>query len=568
MKPRVITFVCLLLLGCEKAADHSADIVFTNASAYTLNAEKPWAEAVAVQGDRIVYVGDNDGVPDLIGADTMRYDLSGQMLLPGFIDAHMHPVMSGGYTKALSLNTAGTIDEWVEAIREYAEANPDARVIFGYGFLASTFGPTGPTRQLIDEVVPDRPVMIKDEGMHGAWLNTRALDILNITQDTPDPVPGFSYYKRDEDGDATGYLLETPTTRPAENGLEVFNKERVADGVAYLFDTMNAYGVTAAFDAGAINFEHLIRPVLETLEEAGKVTVRLVGSYRPRGPEDVADAMRMLEEYRTTIKGRYFHYNMLKIMDDGTVEGRTAAMFEDYQGEPGNSGATVFTEEEMTGMVVDAAQRNIDVHIHALGERAVHEALNAVAAARSQFPDSESRYALCHIQVITDQDLPRFAELDVIAQSTPLWAAYDTYGKQFVSEDQFTRYWRFHSLKKLGVRLTWGSDYPASGAGLLGLSPVVQMEIGYTRQDPGEPDAPVQPLESERLDIETLIRGYTIDAAYQLHMEDEIGSIEVGKKADLVVLDRNLFETEPYEIHETGVIMTLMDGNVVYAIDE
>jgi predicted amidohydrolase YtcJ len=251
-------------------------------------------------------------------------------------------------------------------------------------------------------------------------------------------------------------------------------------------------------------------------------------------------------------------------MDDGTVEGRTAAMFEDYQGEPGNSGATVYTEEEMTGMVVDSAERNIDVHIHGLGERAVHEALNAIEAARKAHPDSESRYAICHIQVITDQDLPRFAELDVIAQSTPLWASYDEYGKQFVSDDQFDRFWRFNSLKELGVRLTWGSDYPASGAGMLGLSPVMQMEIGHTRQEAGEPDAPIQPLESERLDIDTLIRGFTIDAAYQLHMEDEIGSLEVGKKADLVVLNRNLFETDPYEIHKVEAMITLMNGRVVF----
>ena len=251
-------------------------------------------------------------------------------------------------------------------------------------------------------------------------------------------------------------------------------------------------------------------------------------------------------------------------MDDGTIEGRTAAMFEDYQGEPGNSGATVFTQQQMTDMVVDAAERQIDVHIHGLGERAVHEALNAIEVAREKHPHSSTRYAITHIQVITDQDLPRFAELEVIAQSTPLWASYDEYGKQFVSDDQFNRYWRFNSLKDLGVKLTWGSDFPASGAGMLGLSPVMQIEIGHTRQYAGEKDAPIQPLESERVDIDTMIRGFTIDAAYQLHMEDEIGSLEVGKKADLVVLDKNLFETDAYEIHKTEVVMTLMDGNIVY----
>jgi len=218
----------------------------------------------------------------------------------------------------------------------------------------------------------------------------------------------------------------------------------------------------------------------------------------------------------------------------------------------------------MTHMITDAASRDMDVHVHALGERAIHETLNAIEVARGAHPDSETRYAICHVQVITDQDLPRFAELDVMAQSTPLWSSYDTYGEQFVSEDQFNRFWRFKGLEDSGARLTFGSDFPASGAGTLGLSPIVQIEMGHTRQEFGEPDAPVQPRESERLSVESLVRGFTIDAAYQLHLEDEIGSIKVGKKADLVVLDQNIFEVDAYSIHKTEVVTTVKDGEVVY----
>ena len=160
--------------------------------------------------------------------------------------------------------------------------------------------------------------------------------------------------------------------------------------------------------------------------------------------------------------------------------------------------------------------------------------------------------------------MPRFAELDVIAQSTQLWASYDTYGEQFVSQEQFNRFWRFNSLKELGVRLSFGSDYPASGAGTLGLSPLLQIEIGQTRQWAGERDAPVQPPEAERLDIASLVRGFTIDAAYQMHMDEQIGSIEVGKKADLIVLDQNIFDIDVYDIHKTRVLLTMMDGDIVH----
>lgn len=555
--------LALILTSCSKQPGAGVDIVFLNAKAYTLDDEKPWAEAVAVDGDTIVFVGDNDGALALAGSDTLLHDLDGQMLLPGFIDAHMHPIAGGAYARALSLDTFASVEDWVTAISDYAEANKDVPLLFGYGFLATTFGPTGPTRQLIDAVVADRPVLIMDEGFHAAWANSKALEQLNITQDTADPVPGFSYYKRDAEGNATGYLLEG-TAGIAMDSLNVITDDILIDGTAYVFDVLNSYGVTSVYDAGAIGYGDSLLSILQTLDAAGDMTVRIVGSYRPSGPDDVDDAAERADDSRSTIKGENFHYRVLKIMQDGTIEGRTAAMFEDYQGEPGNSGETVFTQEQMTKMVAGAAARDIDVHIHALGERAVHEALNSIEAARAAHPESHSRYAICHIQVITDQDLPRFAELDVIAQSTPLWAAYDTYGQQFVSDDQFNRYWRFKSLHDLGVKLTWGSDFPASGAGMLGMSPIIQIEIGRTRQDPGKPDSQIQPRVTERLDIDTLIRGYTIDAAYQLHLEDEIGSLEVGKKADLVVLDRNLFETDDYEIHETRVMMTVKDGELVY----
>jgi len=558
-------FFALFLMACsnEVANDDAADVVFTNARVYTVDATQPWAEAVAIRGNEIIYVGSSAGVEAQVGANTRHHDLGGQLLLPGFIDSHLHPVAGGAYAKALSLDTFGTVDDWVRAISDYAEENRGAPVLFGYGFLATTFGRVGPTRQLIDAIVPDKPVLIMDEGFHAAWVNSATLRALNITQDTPDPDTGFSYYKRDANGDATGYLLEG-TAGMAMDQLDVITEDVVVEGTGIIIDIMNAYGVTAAFDAGAIGYADMLASVLDRVEKTGALTIRLIGSYRPEGPEDVAGAIDTAMEWRRTLKGERYHYNTLKIMDDGTVEGRTAAMFEDYQGEPGNSGETVYTQEEMTTMVVGAAQNNIDVHIHALGERAIHEALNSIEVAREAAPDSTTRYAICHIQVITDQDLPRFAELDVIAQSTPLWASHDSYGEQFVSADQFRRYWRFNSLEEQGVRLSFGSDFPASGAGTLGLSPVMQIEIGHTRQSPGDPESPTQPLQSERLDVEELVRGFTIDAAYQMHMEDQIGSIEVGKKADLVVLDQNIFEVDAYDIHKTQVVLTMMDGDIVY----
>jgi predicted amidohydrolase YtcJ len=551
------------LSACSQKPDSGVDTVIFNATVYTSDSAQEWAEAIAIDGDSIAYVGDSASALALVGDDTRRLDLDGKLVLPGFIDSHFHAIRGGGYINALSLDTFATVDVWVAAIADYAEQRPEQDIIFGYGFLATTFGPVGPTRQLLDAIIPDRPVLIMDEGFHGAWANSAALEVLNITQDTPDPEPGYSYYKRDANGDATGYLLEgTATTAMA--ALDVINDDVVSAGVGDIIEIMNAYGITAGYDAGGRGEPERAKAVLDRVAAAGELTLRLKGSVRVRAEESAAVMMQRASRWRSIVKGENYHYDTIKIPDDGTVEGRTAAMFEDYQGEPGNSGMTVFTEDELTELIGAAAKQNIDVHVHSLGERAVHETLNAIETARTQVPESDSRYTICHIQVITDQDVPRFGELDVIAQSTPLWASYDTYGKQFVSDDQFQRFWRFKSIEDSGGRLTFGSDYPATGAGTLGMSPIVQIEIGHTRQFGGMRDAPIQPLESERLSVASLVRGYTIDAAYQLRMEDEIGSIEVGKKADLIVLEDNIFEIDPYSIHATKVLQTYLGGELIF----
>ncbi|MBE9548383.1 MAG: amidohydrolase [Proteobacteria bacterium] len=565
-------FVLVFAIHCVSACSTSqqpvvensiADTIYFNARIYTLDSTNPFAEAVAIKDGDIQYVGSDNIALSLAGAGTEKVDLNGQVLLPGFIDSHAHPVAGGAFALALSLDTYASPVDWVEAIADYASTNPDLPVIFGYGFLASAFGTDGPTRQMLDEVVPDRPVIIMDEGFHGAWTNSLLLKQLGINRQTKDLVPGFSYYKRDTQGNPSGYLLEE-TAGKAMADLNLINEESVTRGTALIIKTMNSYGITAVFDAGALDVATMQQPVLNALQASGDFTLRYVGAHMVADPGLMQEAIDTVVRLRNNSKTEHSHIRVLKIMDDGTVEGKTAAMFTDYQGEPGNKGQTVFNQQQLNWLVSAATSKAMDVHIHALGERAIHESLNAIETARLAYPQSDSRFAICHIQVITDVDLPRFAKLGVIAQSTPLWASYDEEGEHFVSSDQFRRYFRFNSLKQSGAKLSFGSDFPASGAGMLGMSPLYNIQIGHTRQHPGEDNAPVQPRTSERLDIASLIRGYTLDAAYQMHMEDQIGSIEIGKKADLVVLDKKLFIVDPAEISKINVVLTILDGEVVY----
>ena len=477
--------------------------------------------------------------------------------------------MGGAYVRSLSLDTFAQPKRWYQQISEYAKKNPDAKVLFGYGFLASAFGPEGPTKEMLDKIVSDRPVYLMDEGFHGAWGNTKALEVLNIDKSTPDLEPGFSYYKRDQDGNPTGYFLEETAT-DAIDKLGIVTIDSVALGTSDIIKIMNSYGITSVFDAGALEGSDMQIDVLDRIAEQGDMTIRMKASHMASTAAQAETAIKATVHKRAISKREMYHINMLKIMNDGTIEGKTAGMFEDYQGEPGNKGENVFTQQQMNTMIAQASAENIDVHIHALGERAISETLNAIELVRNNpaNANSTSRYTICHIQVMTDNDIQRFAKLNVIAQSTPLWASYDEFGKEFVSDDQFSRYFRFNSLKKAGVKMSFGSDYPASGAGTLGMSPMFNMEIGVTRQTPEQENAPIQPGKHERLDIGTLIKGYTLDGAYQLHMEKEIGSIEVGKKADFTVLDKNLFEVDKYDIHNVKVVETILGGNTVYSSDK
>jgi predicted amidohydrolase YtcJ len=563
----ILILVPLLVTGCTSdSGTPPADLAFVNARVYTVDNVRPWAEAVVVRDGKIVFVGDARNAATHIGDGTDVRDLSGKLVLPGFIDSHMHLFDSAKYANALELTIDQTIDEWVSEIARHARENPNLPVLFGYGFLATTFGPTGPTRQLIDTVVPDRPVLIMDEGFHAAWANTAALDMLNVTRDTPDPAPGFSYYKRDRDGEATGYILEGAAIAAAEIFASRSEDDVVAGMVSFI-DLMNRYGITAAFDAGAQNDEAGdVAPVLRRVEEAGELTLRVVGSAYTNHPALADVAVERALRWGELVRGQRYRYDTLKISYDGTIESRSAAMFEEYQGEPGNSGATVYTEEQLVAMISGAAARGIDVHVHSLGDRAIRETLDAIETVRQKQADSATRYTITHLEVIDLQDISRFAELGVIAQTSPVWFAYDDLGKQFLNEDQFNRYWLVGSLKNSDARLTFGSDHPATGLGAFGMHPLLGIEMGMTRQTHGEPDALIQPPASERLDIETMIRGYTIDGAYQLQMEDQIGSIKVGKKADLIVLDQDIFEIDTYSIHKTEVLLTVLDGEIVHEL--
>lgn len=558
-----------LLTACsnlQRSAPPSqaADFLFWKGAVYTVDEGRPWAEAVAVKDGYIQFVGSNEQAKAHIGAETQVIDLDEQMLLPGFIDTHAHPVLAAGMSHALTLDINGTPETWLEAVAASAKDNPTRPYVYGFGFLASAFGPSGPTKEMLDSVVSDRPVVLVDEGGHSAWVNSRALEVAGIDKDFPDPIPGLHYFKRDTEGNPTGWCLETMTFRPIVKELGVMSIQSTRDGAEDLFWLMSSFGITTVFDAGMSSFQDVGLQVLGELEREGRLPFRVVGSHSIQSPMQVAGAIERLRDLQKTYGSELIAPRVMKIFSDGTKEAYTAAQFEDYVGQPGNKGALFLEGKLLRDFVSDVDKAGFDIHIHAIGDRAVDTALDAFESVRRSNPSSTARYSMAHVELARDEDLPRFGALGVVAQTTPYWFATDVnYEAESIGIERASKLYRFAKIEREGGRITFGSDFPATGD-IVGLFPVLNIEMGMTRKMVDQPEMPTTPPVDAVLSLETMIKGYTLNAAYQLNLERELGSIEVGKRADIIVLTQNLFELDTYDIHNARVDITMLNGEVVY----
>jgi predicted amidohydrolase YtcJ len=563
----------MLLSGRPTEADVSAnadaDLVFTNGAVYTVDAARSWAEAVAVKGDRIVAVGPAVEVEPLIGSRTEVVDLSGRMLLPGFQDAHVHPVFGGLDLLQCALHEAGSLPEYERIIGTYADTHPDATWIVGGGWSMDVFPGGTPSKDVLDRLVPDRPVYLPNRDGHSAWVNTRALDLAGVTRGTPDPPDGR--VERDADGNPSGTLHEGAMGLVGDHAPDITPEEMyegLLQGQAYL----HSLGITAWQDAIVQADEHVNN--LDAYLRAGAsgdLTARVIGALwwdRRRGLEQIDDLVALRER---GVAGR-FSATTVKIMQDGVCENFTAAVLEPYldaDGRPTQNRGISFVEPELLKEAVTRLDAlGFQVHFHSLAERAVRECLDAVEAARTANGSHDHRHHLAHIQIVHPDDIPRFRRLDAVANAQPLWAAHegqmDELTIPFLGHPRATWQYPFASLVRSGAMLAMGSDWSVSTP-----DPLEEMHVAVNRQMPADYPYRVENREvfipEERIDLATAIGGFTGGTAFVNHLEDRTGSIEVGKDADLVVLDRDLFAHPVEEISDASVQLTYVGGQRVYA---
>lgn len=568
-KSPILTMLCLALAGCEGPTDQPAgavssdgyaETVFVNGAVYTVDAMRSWAEAVAIRGGRISYVGTDEGVEPLVGPETRKVDLGGRMVLPGLHDSHVHPLTSAVERMGCDLGDAYSLDEYLETIRACAERDPDDPWVFGSGWSMDVFGPGARiSRKLLDAIEPDRPVYMESADGHTAWVNSKALEIAGITADTADPEGGI-IDREPGTREPIGTLQET-----AADMVEVhypITAEMRTEALRQSVDMLNGYGITSVQDAKVGEFDlDGDLAAYRTLDERGELTLRVVTSmywHRDQGVEQIA----AFEEQRERSPSGRVRATTVKIIQDGVMENFTAAMLEPYIGQGGTRGMPRLSPDALNDAVTALDAAGFQVHFHAIGDAAIRQCLDAVEAARDANGAGDNRHHISHLELIDPQDVSRFRTLAVVANFQPLWAYEDEYITQltvpFIGPGRSRWLYPIGSIYDDGAMIAFGSDWSVSTA-----NPFPQIEVAVTRKDPFDAGDDVF-IAEERISLPEAIASFTINGAWVNHSENDTGSIEVGKYADLAVLDRNLFEIEPEEISETTVLLTVLEGEVVH----
>jgi len=525
------------------------------------------ATAVAVTGGRIVAVGGDD-VRDLIGTGTEVVDLAGRMLLPGFQDAHVHPVSGGLELLRCDLNEGTTEGEYLEIVAEYAAQHPDEEWILGGGWSMSVFPGGTPTAAALDRVVADRPVFLPNRDGHGAWVNSEALRRAGIDRNSPDPADGR--IERDAGGEPSGTLHE--------GAMNLVNRLLPEIGTAELTEALlvgqqylHSYGITAWQDAIIGDYSDLSDPGPAYLAAAasGALTARVVGALwwdRAKGLEQIPSLVERRERYR----GGRFAATSVKVMQDGVAENFTAAMLEPYHDGHGhftdNSGISFVDPVVLNEAVPQLDALGFQVHFHAIGDRAVRECLDAVEHAVTRNGRGDNRHHIAHIQVVHPEDIARFRELGVAANMQSLWATLEPQMIEltlpFLGSPRDAWQYPFGDLLRSGAVLAAGSDWSVSTP-----NPLAAIHTAVNRKaapgyEEGDYDAF---LPEQAIDLATSLTAYTAGSAWVNHLDAGTGTIEVGKYADLAVLDRDPFAGPADQIGATRVLQTFVEGERVYA---
>jgi predicted amidohydrolase YtcJ len=536
-----------------------ADLVLTGSPVHGASVARSPASAVAVRGGRVAAVGDEREIRDLVGPNATVIEVRGGLIVPGLQDAHVHPLEGGLSGFRCSLHDLSGKEAYLEAIAEYARAHSDEEWIRGDGWSMTAFPRGTPNRKDLDGVVPDRPVFLVNADGHGAWVNSKALERAGVKETTPDPIDGR--IERDEEG-PTGTLHEG-AMELVRRHLPPTTRAELVDALRVAQRHLHSLGITAWQDA------MVTAPELEAyvdFSNSGELTMRVVLSLLWERHENEDQIAGLIERRAAGTTGR-MTANTVKIFQDGVMENFTAGLTEPYLSADGaptdNAGLSMIDPILLRRYVARLDREGFQVHFHAIGDRAVRESLDAIEAARRANGPNEARHHIAHIQLVHPDDIGRFAELGAIANGQPFWACREPQMTvltiPFIGPRRAAWQYPFASLLRAGATLAFGSDWPVSTP-----NPFLEMEVATTRV--AVDDRGAEPLlAEERVSPHQAVAAFTTGAAFVNHLDHATGTLEVGKLADIAVLDRNILEPTDRPLGDTKVLMTIVEGEIVYA---
>lgn len=530
-----------------------ANTIIYNANIYTQDAQHSYASALVIDNGKFVYVGENTKALEFKNEQSKVFDLKGKFCMPGIIDSHTHTAIAAlMFNLGVDLIGAKGKKEVIERLKAYKKLHPNKKLYAGFGFYPYAFGPNGPSKEVLDEIFPDAMAFFISNNGHQAWANSQALKFLNINKNTPDPLENVHYYVRDEAGYPTGFLIEGEAMWPHLKTLGIGSKREFKTVLKSFLPRMSALGITALYDAAIPAVEENAFQAIRALEDEGNLPLRYFSSHYAISKKDAEHSVENILALRKNYKSELFDVSSIKFINDNSND-------EEF--------GIVFQEKELSTFLRSIFKANEDVMIHASQDESVHQSLNAIEQARADVTQSKSRVTLAHVNMVRDEDYPRFKKLGVIANIQPFDAqggGYYEYRYMLFDgwENKLACYKHFFDED---VRVSASSDYPSCNQPLELCAPLYGIEVGVTRQKIGSGlDGEILDSKDERLSLTQMIEAYTINGAYQLHQEDKLGSIEVGKEADMIVLDANPFEVESHYLHEIKVEKTLLRGEVVY----
>ena len=435
--------------------------IWTGARIATMNPAQPWAEAIAVRNGVFVAVGSSTEVLEFAGPGATVRQLEGSLVLPGLVESHVHILLGAAMGSGAELQMSDSVDDILRTVRQFAADHPDRPAIFGASYNALLFDENGPSAAVLDQAVSDRPVVLMDHTLHGAWANSKALERAGVSADSPDPLP--SRYVRGMDGTPTGAIKGSGASQPVLEAVGAINADTVRAALPNVLAALTRFGFTAAMDCGNVLVTEPAFDAIEQVHAEGQLRMRVSLTTMVNTPDSARTAIERHDRLSQRFQSDRQWSDTLKIITDSVLENQTAATLEPYCSTHGH-GSLYFEPDTLRVLVRDATERGHGVILHAIGDRAVREGLDVAAELRRT--DAESRFILTHCQLVAVEDRVRFAEHGVIVQTTANWANFQpSYVEHLGAERNDTLQFPFRSWVDSGATLALGADWPATPGG-------------------------------------------------------------------------------------------------------